>query len=65
MKFNYPDYIMLKFRGKDANIDSAYNYLKIILKEKEWNVNLLLYLYRYLLKSMKIAEEKKWNISLI
>jgi len=29
---------MLKFRGKDTDIDQAYNILKLTLNSKEWNV---------------------------
>ena len=36
--YNYPSYIMLKFRGKESNIDDAYNYFKMIIKSGEWNV---------------------------
>ncbi len=38
--FQYPSYIMLKFRGKDSNIDECYNYLKMILNTREWNVTI-------------------------
>lgn len=37
-RFNLPEYIMLKFRSKDSNIDEAYNIFQIGLKGKEWTV---------------------------
>ncbi len=36
--YQLPKYIMLKFRGKDLNIDQTYNILKMVLTSKEWNV---------------------------
>ena len=39
----YPNHSMIKFRGKNSNIDDAYNYFKMIMNAREWNVkNLLL-----------------------
>ena len=29
---------MLKFRGKDSDIDQSYNILKVALNAKEWTV---------------------------
>jgi len=34
-----PKYLMIKFRGKESDIDQAYNILKLALNSKEWNVN--------------------------
>ena len=31
---------MIKFRGKESDIDQTYNLLKIALKGMEWNVNI-------------------------
>jgi hypothetical protein len=36
--YRLPKYIMIKFRGKESDIDQTYNLLKIALKGMEWNV---------------------------
>lgn len=36
--YQLPRYLMLKFRGKDSNIDQAHNILKMVISSKEWNV---------------------------
>ncbi len=36
--YQLPKYFMVKFRGKDSDIDQAYNILKLTLNSKEWNV---------------------------
>jgi hypothetical protein len=37
-----PKYLMIKFRGKESDIDQAYNILKLALNSKEWNVNYII-----------------------
>ena len=37
--YKLPKYIMIKFRGKDFDIDKTYEIFKIALKGQEWNVN--------------------------
>jgi hypothetical protein len=38
--YKLPKYVMIKFRGKDYNIDKAYDILKISLNGREWNVKI-------------------------
>ena len=38
VSYTLPKYAMIKFRGKDSNIDQSYNIFKIGLNSKEWNV---------------------------
>jgi hypothetical protein len=33
-----PKYLMIKFRGKESDIDQTYNILKLALNSKEWSV---------------------------
>ncbi len=40
INYSLPKYIMLKYRGKESNIDQSYSILKIALNSKEWNVKL-------------------------
>ena len=42
--FQFPNYLMLKFRAKDSNIDEAFNYLKMILNSRDWNVKTNLFI---------------------
>jgi hypothetical protein len=49
VNYQLPDYSMLKFRGKDSNIDENYNILKIALNSKEWEVNILNNIFRTLI----------------
>ena len=35
---SYPNYVMIKFRGKKLKIDEAYSHFKMIINAKEWNV---------------------------
>jgi hypothetical protein len=53
-RFNFPKYIMLKFRNKGSNIDEAYNIMKINMKAKEWNVKI----YYIILYSFHLQKRK-------
>lgn len=47
--YQFPNYVMLKFRGKESNIDDAYNHMKMIINRREWNViiNEVFLFFRY------------------
>ncbi len=42
ISYTLPQYVMIKFRGKDSNIDHTYSIFKIGLNSREWNVKLLI-----------------------
>lgn len=44
--YQIPNYVMLKFRAKDSNIDDAYQKFKMILGGKDWNVKIKKFIYK-------------------
>jgi hypothetical protein len=44
--YQLPKYTMLKFRGKESDIDQAHNIFKMAINAKEWNVRIINNIFR-------------------